>query len=107
MALDVANLGNKVVELLLGLVVLLGHLLVLGLPLVAGGLQGLHLALVVAGLDVGLTEPASYMSVRVWRCVLDVQTYLSLVSLKFLSASSASSSRSCSLLCKLSFWVPC
>jgi hypothetical protein len=55
--LDVANLGNEVVELLLGEVVLLGHLLVLGLPLIAGGLQGLHLALVVAGLDVGLAEP--------------------------------------------------
>jgi hypothetical protein len=48
--LDVANLGNEVVELLLGEVVLLG-------PLIAGGLQGLHLALVVAGLDVGLAEP--------------------------------------------------
>lgn len=107
MSLDVANLGNEVVELLLGGIVLLGHLLVLGLPLVAGGLQGLHLALVVAGLDIGLAEPTDSMSVRVLHRMLDMQTYLSLVSLKFLSASSASSSRSCSLLCKLSFWVPC
>jgi hypothetical protein len=63
--LDVANLGNKVVELLLGLVVLLVHLLVLGLPLIAGSLQGLHLALVVAGLDVGLAEPVWSMSVNI------------------------------------------
>lgn len=60
--LDVANLGDKVVELLLGGIVLGGHLLVLGLPLIAGGLQGLHLALVVAGLDVGLAKPVNGMS---------------------------------------------
>ena len=65
--LDVANLGNKVVELLLGLVVLGGHLLVLGLPLVARGLEGLHLALVVAGLDVGLTEPVEVVLAEVSR----------------------------------------
>ena len=56
-SLDVANLCDKVVELLLGGGVLLCHLLVLGLPLVAGCLESLHLALVVAGLDVGLAEP--------------------------------------------------
>ena len=63
--LDVANLGDKVVELLLGEVVLLGHLLVLGLPLIAGGLQGLHLALVVAGLDIGLAEPVRWLTLSV------------------------------------------
>ena len=60
---DVTNLRNKVVELLLGGIVLCVHLLVLGFPLVAGGLQGLHLALVVAGLDVGLAKPADTMLV--------------------------------------------
>jgi hypothetical protein len=54
---NVTNLRNKVVELLLGVAVLLGHVLVLLLPLVGGLLKCLHLALVVAGLDVGLTEP--------------------------------------------------
>lgn len=51
--LDVANLGNKVVELLLCGSVLGRHFLVLGLPLVSGRLESLHLALVVASLDVG------------------------------------------------------
>lgn len=55
---DVTNLRDEVVELLLGVVVLLGHVLVLLLPLVGGLLECLHLALVVAGLDVGLAEPA-------------------------------------------------
>ena len=54
---DVTNLRNEVVELLLGVTVLLGHVLVLLLPLVGGLLESLDLALVVAGLDVGLTEP--------------------------------------------------
>lgn len=55
--LDVADGDLKVVEILLQLGVLLGHLLVLGLPLVALRLEGLHLAFVVAGLDIGLAEP--------------------------------------------------
>ena len=54
---DVTNLRNEVVELLLGVAVLLGHVLVLLLPLVGGLLKSLDLALVVAGLDVGLAEP--------------------------------------------------
>ena len=54
---DVTNLRNKVVELLLGVAVFLGHVLVLLLPLVGGLLECLHLALVVAVLDVGLAEP--------------------------------------------------
>lgn len=54
---DVTNLRNEVVELLLGVAVLLGHVLVLLLPLVSGLLKSLDLALVVAGLDVGLAEP--------------------------------------------------
>lgn len=44
-------------QILLQLGVLLGHLLVLGLPLITLRLEGLHLALVVAGLDIGLAEP--------------------------------------------------
>ena len=55
-SLDITNLGHKVVELLLRVGVLLGHLLVLLLPLVALRLEGLHFALVVPGLDVGLAE---------------------------------------------------
>lgn len=55
--LNVADGDLEVVQILLQLCVLLGHLLVLGLPLVALRLEGLHLALVVAGLDVGLAEP--------------------------------------------------
>lgn len=46
-------------QILLQLGVLLGHLLVLGLPLVALRLEGLHLALVVAGLDVSLAKPVN------------------------------------------------
>lgn len=44
-------------QVLLQLGVLLGHFLVLGFPLIALCLQCLHLALVVASLDVGLAEP--------------------------------------------------
>lgn len=54
---NVTNLRDEVVELLLGVGVLLRHVLVLLLPLVGGLLESLHLALVVAGLDVGLAEP--------------------------------------------------
>lgn len=45
--LDGTNLRQEVVELLLGLVVFLGHFLVLGLPLIALLLQRLHLALIM------------------------------------------------------------
>lgn len=55
--LDVADGDLEVVQVLLQLGVLLGHLLVLGLPLVTLRLEGLDLALVVAGLDIGLAEP--------------------------------------------------
>ena len=54
---DVTNLRDEVVELLLGVAVLLGHVLVLLLPLVGGLLECLDLALIVAGLDVSLAEP--------------------------------------------------
>ena len=54
---DVTDLLDEVVELLLGVGVFLGHLLVLGFPLVAGLLEGLYFAFVVTGLDVGLAEP--------------------------------------------------
>lgn len=60
---DVTNLCHKVIELLLRVGVFLGHLLVLLLPRVGGLLEGLDFALVVAGLDVGLAEPGSVMSV--------------------------------------------
>ena len=54
---DVTDLRDEVVELLLGVAVLLGHVLVLLLPLVGGLLECLDLALIVAGLDVSLAEP--------------------------------------------------
>lgn len=57
MYLDVANLVLEVLQVLLESSVLLGHLLVLGLPLVTLVLEGLHLALKVSSLDVGLSEP--------------------------------------------------
>jgi hypothetical protein len=47
----------KFLDLLLELAVLLVELLVLGLPLVTLVLKGLDLALEVAGLDVGLSQP--------------------------------------------------
>lgn len=56
--LDVTDLGHEVIELLLRVGVLLGHLLVLLLPLVALGFEGLDFALVVAGFDVGCAESA-------------------------------------------------
>jgi hypothetical protein len=59
---DVTDLLDKVVELLLGVGVFLGHLLVLGLPLVARLLESLDFAFVVAGLDVGLAEPGGVLS---------------------------------------------
>jgi hypothetical protein len=60
---DVTDLLDKVVELLLGVGVFLGHLFVLGFPLVAGLLEGLDFAFVVARLDVGLAEPGGDVSV--------------------------------------------
>ena len=62
---DVTNLRNEVVELLLGVAVLLGHVLVLLLPLVGGLLESLDLALVVAGLDIGLAEPVRWLILSV------------------------------------------
>ena len=44
-------------QVLLQLGVLLSHLFVLGFPLITLSLQSLHLALVVAGLDVSLAKP--------------------------------------------------
>jgi hypothetical protein len=44
--------------------VLLSHLLVLLLPLVTLLLEGLHLSLEVAGLDIGLAEPGNQTSVH-------------------------------------------
>lgn len=55
--LDVADLGLELLQLLLDVCVLLGHLLVLGLPLVSLGLEGLDFSLEVSRLDIGLPEP--------------------------------------------------
>lgn len=54
--LDVANLSLEIIQFLLYLGVLLGHLLVLLLPLIAILLEGLDFALKVASLNIGLTE---------------------------------------------------
>lgn len=59
---DVTDLLDKVVELLLGVGVFLGHLFVLGFPLVSGLLEGLDFAFVVAGFDVGLAEPVDALA---------------------------------------------
>lgn len=55
--LDVANLRLELLQLLLDVGVLLGHLLVLGLPLVPLGLESLDFPLEVSCLDVGLSKP--------------------------------------------------
>lgn len=55
--LNVADRDFEIVEVLLQFGVLLGHLFVLGLPLVTLCLKCLHLALIVAGLHIGLAEP--------------------------------------------------
>jgi hypothetical protein len=60
--LDVANFRHKVVELLLRVSVLLGHVLVFLLQLVVVLLERLHLPLVVAGLDVCLAESVEIRS---------------------------------------------
>lgn len=70
-SLDVAHLHLELLELLLDLGVLLGHLLVLGLPRVALGLKSLHLPLEVSGLDVCLAEPV-VVSKSAFRPVIDV-----------------------------------
>ena len=49
---------GELFKLLLGLSVFLCHLLVFCFPLIASLLEGLHLAFEMAGLDIGLTEPA-------------------------------------------------
>lgn len=100
---DVTDLLDKVLELLLGVFVFLGHLLVLGLPLVSGLLEGLDFAFVVAGLDVGLAEPVCVSWAYVWA---GVAAYFSLSSRMVLSDSSASSSSTWILRCRLSAWVP-
>ena len=54
--LNAANLNLKFLKLLLHGLVFLRHLLVLGFPLVTLSLEGLHLALKVAGLDIRDTK---------------------------------------------------
>lgn len=50
------DFSDKVIQLLLGVRVFLGHLLVLCLPLRVGLFESLDFAFVVAGLDVSLAE---------------------------------------------------
>ena len=59
----VSNLCNKVVQLLLCVGILLGHLLVLLLPLIAGSLQCLDFSLVVAGLYICLAKAEGALAV--------------------------------------------
>lgn len=54
---DIAHAHFQLLEFFLEVGVLLRHLLVLRLPFVASLLQCLHLAFVVASLDIGLSEP--------------------------------------------------
>jgi hypothetical protein len=58
LSLHVADRDLQVVEILLQLSILLGHLLILALPLITGRFESLHLAFVVASLDVGLAKPS-------------------------------------------------
>lgn len=62
--LNVSNLVLELLQLLLQIGVLLCHLFILLLPLVAFILQGLNLALEVAGLDISLSEPVIDMLAR-------------------------------------------
>jgi len=64
-ALDAADLGEKVIQLFLCVVVLLGYLFVLLFPLCVGLFESLNLTLKVAGLDIGLAKPAKEMSVSI------------------------------------------
>jgi hypothetical protein len=86
---------------------LLGHLLVFALPFVSGLFKGLDFTLVVAGFDVGLSESAHCLGGgRKVAREIDQETYFSFVSLKVLSALSASSSSSCSFRVRDSFcWL--
>ena len=54
---DIAHAHFQFLKFFLQVGVLLRHLLVLRLPFIASLLQCLHLAFVVAGLDIGLSEP--------------------------------------------------
>ncbi len=51
---DIAKFCSEVVELLLGIRVLLGHVLILRLPLVTSTFESLHLSLIMAGFDICL-----------------------------------------------------
>lgn len=52
--LQTLNLTTEFLQLLLNILVLLGHFFVLGLPLIAVILQCLHFAFEMAGLDICL-----------------------------------------------------
>jgi hypothetical protein len=59
--LDVAHAHFQLLEFFLQVGMLLRHLLVLRLPFIASLLQCLHLAFVVACLDIGLSEPGMWL----------------------------------------------
>lgn len=83
---------------------LLRHLLVLGLPFVTSLLSSLDFAFVVTGFDIGLTESVNIISTFVQSVMaMSLDAYFSLVSRRDLSAASASSSRTCNFLLRLSF----
>lgn len=54
---DIADLNLELLELLLDLGILRGHLFVLGLPGIPLGLEGLDFTLEMSRLDIGLTKP--------------------------------------------------
>ena len=61
--LDISHALLQFLQLLLEVSVLLRHFFVFGLPLVSGLFQGLDFSLEVACFDVGLTEPATSVSI--------------------------------------------
>lgn len=100
---NIANFLLEVLQLLLHSSILLGHLLEFRFPLITVLLESLNFAFEVAGLYIRLAESVDFISImylnlkRQYIEWSEMNTHLSLVSLRFLSASSASSSNSCSL----------
>lgn len=95
------ELGRDLRQLLFGRLEFLHSLLVLLLPLIPLGLDSGDLTLVVLGFDVRQAESALLDPTKP-NIAQGFDTYFSFVSRRFLSASSASSSSSCSLRCRAS-----